>query len=87
MSAVGVKGPAVISATVDTLAGDRLEDAALTVRRIVRLGCGCLRYECDRPGGGRVDVLVGRHCWEFAGPGAAVPLLPAMPSVAIGAVA
>ncbi len=54
--------PAMITATVDTLAGERVEDAVLTVRLIVRLGCGCLRFECDRPGGGVVHVLRGEHC-------------------------
>jgi len=72
-----VTAPALpsITATVDTLDGQRMTDAVLGVRQIVRLGCGCLRYECDRPGGGRVDVLVGQHCYAFAGPDAAVPAL------------
>jgi hypothetical protein len=68
-------GPAVITATVDTLAGQRIDDATLAVRQIVRLNCGCHRYECDRPGGGTVAVLVGDHCLRVAGPAAAVPAL------------
>jgi hypothetical protein len=67
--------PSPITATVDTLAGQRLTDATLAVRQIVRLNCGCHRYECDRPGGGLVHVLVGQHCADYAGPDAAVPAL------------
>jgi hypothetical protein len=52
----------IITATVDTLAGERLVDATLTVRRVVRLNCGCDRVECDRPGGGEVHILRGAHC-------------------------
>jgi hypothetical protein len=59
--------PAPITATVDTLAGQRVEDATLPVRQIIRLNCGCHRYECDRPGGGLVHVLIGRHCEAPAG--------------------
>lgn len=51
-----------VIATVDSAAGERLTDAVLTVRQIVRLNCGCHRYECDRPGGGQVHVLRGAHC-------------------------
>lgn len=51
---------------LDTLAGQRLADVEVTVRRIVRLGCGCDRIEADRPGGGQVHVLVGRHCERVA---------------------
>lgn len=60
--------PAVITETVDTLDGERITDAVLIVRVIVRLGCGCLRYECDRPGGGVVHVLRGPHCQPVAVP-------------------
>jgi hypothetical protein len=67
--------PAFITATVDTLACQRLTDATLAVRQIVRLNCGCNRYECDRPGGGLVHVLVGEHCSKIAGAGTAVPAL------------
>jgi hypothetical protein len=55
-----------IIATVDTLAGERLVDATLTVRRVVRLNCGCDRIECDRPGGGEVHILRGQHCDALA---------------------
>jgi hypothetical protein len=65
--------PAVITATVTDAVGQRLQDATLAVRQMRRLGCGCLRYTCDRPGGGLVDVLVGEHCFGFAGPLTAVP--------------
>jgi hypothetical protein len=54
--------PTVITETVDTEAGERLADAVLTVRHIVALTCGCLRYECNRPGGGVVHVVRGLHC-------------------------
>jgi hypothetical protein len=47
---------------VDQYDGARVVDAALRVRHIVQLGCTCLRYECDRPGGGRVHVFRGEHC-------------------------
>ena len=67
--------PSMIVATVDRLDGTRVQDAVLRVRHIVRLTCGCLRYECDRPGGGYVHVLRGEHCEQFARPSppAAVP--------------
>ncbi len=48
--------------TVDRLDGQRVDRAVLTVRHITRLTCGCLRYSCDRPGGGQVDVTRGAHC-------------------------
>lgn len=51
-----------VTATVDTLDGQRLTDVTLTARRVVRLTCGCDRVECDRPGGGDVHVIVGAHC-------------------------
>lgn len=51
--------PATITATVDRLDGVRIVDAALPVLRVVRLNCGCDRYECSRPGGGDVHVLRG----------------------------
>jgi hypothetical protein len=47
---------------VDTFAGKHLTDVTLTVRRTVRLTCGCDRVEADRPGGGMVGVIVGAHC-------------------------
>ena len=69
---------APVVATVDTLAGERLTDATLTVRSSVRLTCGCFRRECDRPGGGVVHVLVGEHCYGVAGSDCAVrPVLVA----------
>lgn len=60
--------PSMVTATVDSATGERLTDAVLTVRLIVRLGCGCLRYECDRPGGGGVHVVRGKHCERLAVP-------------------
>jgi hypothetical protein len=60
--------PAVITETVDTEAGERLIDAVLKVRQIVALTCGCLRYECDRPGGGVVHVVRGPHCQPTPAP-------------------
>lgn len=55
--------PATITvAALDTLSGERLTDVELPVRRVVRLNCGCDRLECDRPGGGTVEVLRGSHC-------------------------
>lgn len=49
-------------AAVDQFDGVRVTDVTLAARRVVRLGCGCERFECDRPGGGDVHVLVGAHC-------------------------
>lgn len=60
--------PAVITETVDSRDGERLVDAVLTVRHIVALTCGCVRYECDRPGGGVVHVIRGPHCIPVAVP-------------------
>lgn len=54
--------------TVDREDGGRVVDAVLTVRHITRLTCGCLRYSCDRPGGGRVDVTRGEHCTPLPRP-------------------
>lgn len=54
--------------TVDRLDGQRVQDAVLSVRLITRLGCGCHRFECDRPGGGVVHVLRGEHCESRAVP-------------------
>lgn len=58
--------PSVITETVDTESGDRITDAVLTVNHIVGLTCGCVRYECDRPGGGVVHVVRGAHCERLA---------------------
>lgn len=62
----GLPALSSVVATVDTEAGERLNDAVLTVRLIVRLNCGCFRYECDRPGGGTVHVLRAGHCERLA---------------------
>lgn len=54
----------LIVGQLDTLAGERLTDVHLTAQKVTRLGCGCTRYRCARPGGGHVDVTVGAHCQQ-----------------------
>lgn len=53
----------VVSARVTDRAGTTAT-TALTIRRVDRLGCGCTRLTCDRPGPGDqhslVEVLDGR---------------------------
>lgn len=62
MSAAPALPQTITEPVVDQLDGTRVHDAVLRVRHIVRLGCTCLRYECDRPGGGQVHVFRGDRC-------------------------
>lgn len=61
---------------VDLLDGTRLTDVQVELQQVVRLGCGCQRWEGVRPDGSPLHLLVGEHCFAIAGPDAAVTTPP-----------
>ena len=61
-----MSGDVLPAVTVDRLDGQQVT-VDLLAHHIVKLNCGCQRWECDRPGGGQVHVLVGAHCERLAG--------------------